>query len=511
MPPSGDATPLRPSDFSFYGFDDLLPGLERSLGDLSIRHGEPGVEIVENAVFVPPVEMEERGKFEGAVLTEDGAPIAAAQAERRFGAFGSQTLGALSEPVEVAPSAVVEEEVVYLGWFIGHFGHFLLESLARVWFLERIDPAIKVVFHVERERYLKGSLSPILALFGIPPDRVLLLDRQTVLRRVLIPEPLYEISHAAHERMPSPFRRVAGDIAGGVDRSEQPLYLSRRMLSSMKRQIVGEFEMEEIFRENGFLVAHPETMSFREQVRLINRHRDVFTTDGTAAYLTLFALQPPRLHVLTSDVPIPDYFLVPKAEGAEAWYSNCLRGEEDPSLYYMPPVVQMETLAGYLESHGLLRARLRTSLATRASELESAYGAARMYTLVQHHIVRGELSEQLEADAQRWARSSWPIGWVLSCYYAFRQSARTEPAVLQFIDLLAQETDVNRLAHYFDDVNLRAAKVASRCGAATAARLAEVMGDRFEIEVIDREQRAELRRARLAARAERLAARAAGG
>lgn len=509
MPPSGDATPLRPSDFSFHGFDDLLRRLERSLGELSIRHGEPGVEVVENAVFVPPVEMEERGKFEGAVLTEDGAPIAAARAERRFGAFGPQTLGALSGPVEIAPSGVVEEEVVYLGWFIGHFGHFLLESLARVWFLERIDPAIKVVFHVERERYLKGSLAPILALFGIPPDRVLLLTEQTVLRRVLIPEPLYEISHAAHERMPSPFRRVAAGIAGGVDRSDQPLYLSRRMLSSTKRQIVGEFEMEEIFRENGFLVAHPETMGFAEQVRLINRHGDVFSTDGTAAYLTLFALEPPRLHVLTSDVPIPDYFLVPKAEGAVAWYSNCLQGEHDPTLYYMPPVVRLERLADYLESHGMLRKRLRSSLAIRASDLQTEYGAARIYTRVRHQVVGGQLSEEAEADALRRSPISWPISWVLACYYAFHHSPGAEAQVLQFVDLLAQETDANRLAYHFEDVELRAPRVASCCTAATADRFAAVVKERFGIDIAERRERVELRRARQEARAQRLAARAA--
>jgi capsular polysaccharide biosynthesis protein len=503
MRPGGDVTPLRPSDFWFHGFDDLRPELERSLREVGIRHGDPLAPVVENAVFVPPVELGERGHFEGALLTEDGQPIPTAQAHRRFGAFGEQLIGSLREPVEIKPERVVDEEVVYLGWYIGHFGHFLLESLARVWILDRIDPTMRVVFHIQRERDLSGMTLRILDAFGVPRDRILELNEQTLLRRVIVPEALYEIAHAAHEGMALLFRRVAASVVAGEDRSDQPVYLSRRLLPSTQREIVGEFEMEEVFRENGFLVAHPETMTLEDQIRLVNRHRDVFTSAGSAVYGTLFSLSPLRVHFLTAGIPILDYFLVPKAAGAEASYSNCFAGDDTSSLWYLPPRVEMDKLSAYLDSLGLLRRRLRASLAARLGGLNARHDEARLYTHVRHCVVRRPLPAEIEAEALHLARSSWPVSWVLACYYAFNDPSRADPMARQFVDLVAAESDVGRLAHFHQDVEGRARRVVRECDPETATRLIGVLWDRFEIDLRGTQERLQRQRGRQGAGAKR--------
>jgi len=482
VPKDSAATPLRASDFCFFGFDDLRPILDQELGKIAIRAGDPVASIVEDAIFVPPVETSERGRFEGALLTRDGGPIPAAQSQRRFGAFGEQLIGSLSSPVELEPQRTVDEEVVYLGWYIGHFGHFLLESLARVWVLNQITPSTKVVFHVERERDLGGTTLHILEAFGVPRERILLLDTQTLLRRVVVPEPLYEISHAAHERMALPFQRVAASIVGTADLFDQPVYLSRRLLPSTKRTIVGEFEMEEMFRENGFLVAHPETMTFEDQVRLVNRHRDIFTSSGSAAYLSLFSIHPPRLHFLTSGIPILDYFLVPKAAGAEAHYSSCFKRKEWAELWYLPALVEIDRLAEYLRSFGMLRTPLRASLAARTGVIEPRYADALLYTYVRHSIIRGDLPAAIEADALRRASSSWPLSWVFACKYAFHDPARTDPMVQQFIRLVSRESDPHRLAHFYQDVEGRAKRIAAVCSPEVASQLGAVLHDRFGLD-----------------------------
>ena len=40
----------------------------------------------------------------------------------------------------------IDEEVVYLGWLFDHFGHFLMQSLARIWFLTEVSPSVRVIF-----------------------------------------------------------------------------------------------------------------------------------------------------------------------------------------------------------------------------------------------------------------------------------------------------------------------------------------------------------------------------
>lgn len=494
MLPNGTATPLRPGDFSFAGFDDLQRPLEQWLGDVGIRRGQPVATTVEDALFVPPSEVG-RGEYEGALLTRDGGPIATAQAHRRYGAFGDQIIGTLRQPVPLDHHRVVDEEVVYLGWYYGHFGHFLLESLARTWILDQIDPSTKVVFHVERASDLAGVTLRMLAAFGVPLERVLLLDRQTRLRRVVAPEPLYEISYAAHERMPLAYRRVAATIVGGGDPAEQPLYLSRRLLPSIQRPIVGEFELEEVLRENGFLVAHPETMSFEDQVRLVNRHRHVFSYSGSTAYLPLFSVRPASLHVLTPGIPFQDYFLVSKVATAEATFVNCLRGENRPSHYFLPPLVDIAAVADYLESRGFLRRRLRASLASRLGSLQPRYDEARLYAYVLHGIRRDSLPPEVETEALDSARRSWPLSWILAGYYAPRDPDRTDELARNFAALVAEEADLARLAHFHQDVTTRSRRISRHCSAETATLLADVLADRFGIDLAEARERPE-RRAR---------------
>ena len=365
-------------NFTFFGFDDLRAVVAETLAPLQIRGGAPSAVTIADVVYVPTVEVETH-RFEGGLLTLDGQPIPQALAQRRKSRWGSRVLGELPPSVALDPVRVIEEEVVYLGWYFDHFGHFLLESLARTWVLPALEPAVKVVFHTQRRSTVSGPTLAILELLGVSRDRILTLDTQTQLRRVIVPEPLYEIAYAAHERMPEPFRRIASRFTPHDAPTGQPLYLSRRLLSSRQRSIVGELAMEEVMRENGFLVAHPETMSLADQIRLVNRHQDIFTSAGSAAYLPLFAERPPRLHLLTAGVPFQDFFLAPAAAGIDVHYANCFTGGDRLSVNYAPLRVEMGRVAGYLDARGLLKRRLQASLAINTLDLIDAYEEARLY------------------------------------------------------------------------------------------------------------------------------------
>ena len=163
-----------------------------------------------------------------------------------------------------------------------------MESLTRTWILDEIDPSTKVVFHTKLPRIASGqkplsaATQRILKLFGISLDRIIFPQDPTRLRRVIVPESLHELSYGSHEQFPRRYRQVASKIAGDVTPTEQPVYLSRRLLPSHLRQIVGEFELEEVLRDNGFLIAYPETMRFVDPIALMNQHDDNFTTAGSA-------------------------------------------------------------------------------------------------------------------------------------------------------------------------------------------------------------------------------------
>jgi hypothetical protein len=516
--PSVGFRPITVNDFSFHGFDDLMMAVEETLEDIGIRSGPLATSVVEDAIFVPttrvaladpsprrtftteglissdgePADPSLRRKFvTGGLVTRDGQPIDFAQARRRTSRFGPLVRGevfeGMREQAAVKASRVVDEEVVYLGWLMEHFGHFLSESFTRAWFLKEVDPSVKVVYHKKDDFTLSPMARRILEAFGIPMDRILFLDETTLLRRAIVPEPLHELHWSTHEQLPQMFREVAARIVSGGEKSDQPVYLSRRFLSSRSRQIVGEFELEEILRENGFHIAHPETMSFEDQVRLFNRHADIFTSDGSAAYNVLFALNRPTMHFLTSDIPRQDYFMLPAVCESPAGYCNCLSRGGRPFHKATPRLAESLKLVDYLETRGFLRKRLRASLMPQDSRLQERFDEEWFFVAVRMTGPGGQaFPPESEDEVMLRARSSWPLSLMLAKYYSARDVARTDRLVRQFADLASMEPDISRLATYRSDVENAVKGILKHCrdlDLQTATRLSTVLADRFQIDV----------------------------
>jgi capsular polysaccharide biosynthesis protein len=497
MAPPQSFRALQPSDFSFHGFEHLTAELEETFRDIGIRGDPLASQVVEDAIFVPTTKVPAvdygpgRSKFVGSLVTRDGQGVDFAQARRRTLRWGPIVRGGPVEQVveraTVPPRREVDEEVVYLGWLTSHFGHFLSESLSRTWFLDEVDPSVKVVFHRKKGYAPSGNIEQILAAFGIPPERLLLLDEPTLLRRVIVPEPAHELHWLIHERAPRRFRQVAERIADGVLPSEQPVYLSRRLLPGHSRQIVGEFEFEEVLRENGFRIAYPETMSFRDQVKLFNQHTDIFTSAGSAAYSVMFSLNQPTLHFTTAEIPRQDYFLLPAVVGAAASYCNCFNRGGRPAIKTTPLLAELPRLVEYLDMRGFLKRRLRASLAaTHTSRLQIEFDEAWFCAMVRDVPIGEVLPADTEEEALTRARASWPLTWVLAHYRTMRDSTQVDGLVRQFIDLVCAEHDVSRLARYHDDIESMAPRVVRKCGPDVAARLTSALSERFLVDATKR-------------------------
>jgi hypothetical protein len=500
---------LAPSDFAFHGFGELRSDEERKIRGLTLRHGQPRVALVDDALFVPGDQQGSAGqpKFSGGIVTADGEPIETAQMLRK----GGKRLAGLNAPVIATPRAVIDEEIVYLGLLFNHYGRVLLESLARVWYLNQADATKRVAFSAANaaQAALSGWLPGILAAFGIPPERVIMLDTPTRLRRVIVPEPLFEQLHAVHVEMVRPFREVAARLAGDVMPSSQPLYLSRRLLSSRQRAVIGEAELEDVLRENGFLVAYPETMTFPDQVRLINSHTDIYSCIGSAAHSVLFALHQPRLHLLTSRDDLPaNYFLCSalaetpttfvygltsggrtspniqrKLRRFEAGGDTEIANDPEAGQQSTPELVDLPRIAAYLETAGRLRNRVRLSLAAHNPTLRERYDEAWLYARVRKASGRtGTLPPEVEAEAVALSARSWPVSLMLARYYArARDADQTVRMAAQFAHLAHSEHDVNRLAHYRADVEAMAPRILRHCGPDVASQISALLANRFLI------------------------------
>jgi hypothetical protein len=469
--------PLDPAAFSFVGFDELTRAEQRRISRLTIRESPPELTVVDNAIFDPGTgdDAGKASRFSGGVFDAEGAPIAAAGLQRKGGkAFGAP----LDQSGDLTPIA---EDVIYLGPLFNHYGRVLLETLARAWYVnepEVVNQRVIVSTANAAQYDLAPWLAPLLHAFGIPAERLYLPSRLSRFRRITVPEPLFEQLHSGHSRMVDPFHRVARAEGHEAPTSEQPVYLSRRALSSRQRPVIGEAEVEEILRANGARIVYPETLPFADQVRIFNTHRDILSPVGSAAHSILFATNRPRLHLLASRDDIPaNYFLCSALSGAPTTFVNCVvsagqadddetvsgesrrgassRGADPYSGFQSrPQQVDLEPFVEYLRSQGFLRQAYRPLSRTDQAHLDARFDEAWAYTRVRKAAAKSTaLADDIEAQIVQQSATSWPISLMMAHYFSrLGDAARSQELVLQFLDLLAVEQDEDRLRYYHADV-----------------------------------------------------------
>jgi len=466
----GDVRSPDPEDFSFFGFDGLMRQINRASHRVEIRGGEPAVTINENATYLPKKET-------------------GLSRRKLRGREGRRTLEVPEEHL-----AEVDEEIVYLGWLFTHYGHFLMQSLARIWFLAEASPSVRVVFHHPSPVDWKPKrwATPMLEAFGVPEQRILVLHKPTRLRRLYVPEALFDPRSVAedhkvrvHESMALPYQEVAQRIVGNTKPSTQPVYLSRRLLPSSQRLMIGEAELEDALRHYGFRIAYPETMAFEDQVRLINAHTDIFSNAGSAAQNVLFALHTPRIHLLTNGAEFsPDYFMHSSLVGVPTTFINCLgtsgrrrfRGEQKIN----PHVVNVPALVRYLDERGFVAESRPRMPSADDPALLAQYDEAWLFGRIRNARNRREdLPPEIEREALDRATTSWPVTLSLMRYFLRRDIVRAEGLMKQFVTLAAKEHDAARLARYRVEVEDLYHLVTRLCSTGASQLLADAVAGMF--------------------------------
>ncbi len=271
-----------------------------------------------------------------------------------------------------------------------------------------------------------------------------------------------------------------------------------------------------LLRENGFLVVHPERMTFAEQVRLVKAHASIVSSVGSAAHNVLFGLGRPELHLLACGDNIPmNYFLCSALVGAPTSFVDCLGtggrpnfndersggrggrigrrgGERDVAdvgggTQSTPQLVDIPTLVDYLAARGLLKSqppvRRGAADAMRQDRYDEAWLCARIRVARRGRV----LPPEIESEATRVAERSWPVSWMLARYYTSdnRNPSGAEAMVQRFVELAAVEPDPARLAHFRAEIAATAARIRRMCCPDTLHRLDAVLADCFQTEPED--------------------------
>ncbi len=188
-----------------------------------------------------------------------------------------------------------DDDYLFLGILTGHFGHFIMSSMARLWALRFApDP---------RRRYVILNAGPveavldtpflrdILGQLGLGADNVVCFAAPTRIRRIVVPSPAIEEHNFSHRVFAGLCNRLGALLTASLPRQthEAPVFLSKMRLRDGVSRLANEAEFCERLEQRGVRIVSPERLSFAEQVRLFRDASLITGLAGSAMHTAIFA------------------------------------------------------------------------------------------------------------------------------------------------------------------------------------------------------------------------------
>ena len=169
-----------------------------------------------------------------------------------------------------------------------HFGHFLVESTARLWALDRLDrPVDGILFIPKRPRVgdrVMGYQTRFAELMapGLP---LRVAAAPTRVEELVVPGQgfgLGAITAGTRAFRDAIHNRFARDIA---PEGPERLYISRSALGLGKGGMLGEERLEDMLEAEGYHIFHPQQHDLPVQIARYKAARQVIAADGSALHL----------------------------------------------------------------------------------------------------------------------------------------------------------------------------------------------------------------------------------
>jgi capsular polysaccharide biosynthesis protein len=195
-----------------------------------------------------------------------------------------------------------DEKVVYFGYFLPHWGHFLVDCLGRMWpFVSQAEclNEYKLAFVSQVSEFYPNCYEFFQSL-GIEKNRIIHVSQPTQFAEVLVPDMSYTPlpNRVFYPEFVSVFNHVAQSTLaahsieevtgkwGNIDK----VYLTRSSFNGAKSREVGLKIIDKVFKNGGYTIIPPEQLSLTEQILIWNHSEAISCINGTIPLNVIFCV-----------------------------------------------------------------------------------------------------------------------------------------------------------------------------------------------------------------------------
>lgn len=202
-----------------------------------------------------------------------------------------------------------DEKVVYCGYLIHHWGHFLVEGVARLWYFLERDPSVdKYVFALDEGevREVTGNYKEFFVLLNIW-DKLEFINRPTTYREVLVPDLAFRRQDWYSPKYLDVFHEVSRNVPKAQEPTPKKIYMSRSLLPKHGKLDFGFESLDDFYQKNGYVILFPERLSLSQLIQYIRGADTVACVSGTLPQNMLFGKQGQKLVILERCAFINDW------------------------------------------------------------------------------------------------------------------------------------------------------------------------------------------------------------
>ncbi len=195
------------------------------------------------------------------------------------------------------PKKFLKSNYVFTGSIHYHFGHLLVEGLARLWILKYFtDIEIINLRIIIYEPGLLPVATKFLEYLGINKFQIEFLNEPCTEESLIAPGVVYCTHLSARDLMNSVFDRVVNAAIGErATNFSKKVFFSRDNVPS--RKLKNELSLESIYREAGYWIICPEEHRIGDQIRIAANADSIAGCTGINMYLALVQKPHGRKHL----------------------------------------------------------------------------------------------------------------------------------------------------------------------------------------------------------------------
>ena len=284
------------------------------------------VKVIEQGIVLPA--RPANGAYEGGVCDKDFNFVAGVYrieqpAPKWFNPWGCVKSSYVVDRKELTQ---LDEDVIYGGALMGHFGHFIMESWNRLWYVvQNPDLKSKILFITTSHGGYHSYFDEFFQLMGIDKERIVYVNKPMQCRFVTVPDQSQYSLFSFTKEFLLPYQAIRSRVTSS---NHKKLYLTRTEFEDTKDDGKGsvrcfnEKYFEDFFVERGFEAISMEKLSIEEQISIIMGADEIASTLGTLSHWMIFCKPSTKFIMLNrqKDATIPHQCLLNEAFNFNNYY-----------------------------------------------------------------------------------------------------------------------------------------------------------------------------------------------